>query len=64
MRLIDGVRMRCPRCKKPQHVTDFERLMEIEEFAQETTPVYRCLLCRWVFAPAAPEITDAEVLSA
>lgn len=27
--------------------------MEIEEFASETTPVYRCMLCRWVFAPAA-----------
>jgi hypothetical protein len=24
----------------------------VEEFADETNPIYKCPLCRWVFSPA------------
>jgi hypothetical protein len=24
----------------------------IDEFAEETTPIYKCPECRWIFAPA------------
>lgn len=58
LRLVNGRKMTCPRCKHPRDVLDFVPLMTVEEYAHETTPVYKCPGCRWVFAPAehvAPE---------
>lgn len=61
--LIEGRFMRCPRCKTQRDILDFQRFGEIEEFAQDTAPIYRCPKarggCSWIFAPA-----DHVVLSA
>lgn len=51
-RLINGRLMTCPRCKKEYDLLQFQRLMMIEEFARETTPIYKCIGCKWLFAPA------------
>lgn len=50
--LIEGRLLRCPRCKKQDDVLAYKRLGMVEEFARETTPVYKCPSCRWIFAPA------------
>lgn len=46
--------MTCPRCKRRFDILAFERLMTIEEYDDETTPIYKCpnSHCRWLFAPA------------
>jgi len=44
--------MVCPRCKKEHDLLLYVPLRMIEEFEQETTPVYKCPSCRWIFAPA------------
>ena len=44
--------MSCPRCKQRYDILRFVPLMLIEEYAQDTTPVYKCPSCRWIFAPA------------
>jgi hypothetical protein len=44
--------MTCPRCKKDSDLLAFVPLRMIEEFSEETTPVYKCPSCRWIFAPA------------
>lgn len=44
--------MFCPRCKREHDVLQYKRLEEIEEFSLETTPVYKCPSCRWLFSPA------------
>lgn len=44
--------MTCPRCKKDQDILLYVPMRMIEEFALETTPVYKCPSCRWIFAPA------------
>jgi hypothetical protein len=51
-KLTDGRRMICPRCKRQHDILDYHPMMQIEEFVDETTPVYKCPRCRWVFAPA------------
>jgi hypothetical protein len=53
--------MICPRCKKQHDILQYVPLRMIEEFAEETTPIYKCPSCRWVFAPA--EQLVAEVVS-
>jgi len=50
--LIDGVNMRCPRCKKLHNILRYVPMGQIEEFIAETMPVYKCPSCRWIFAPA------------
>jgi uncharacterized protein with PIN domain len=50
--LIEGINMRCPRCKKQENVLRFVPMGQIEEFVEDTTPVYKCPHCRWIFAPA------------
>lgn len=51
-RLLDGDhRMVCPRCKVWQDVLRFVPLEQIAEYERETAPIYKCALCRWVFAP-------------
>jgi rubredoxin len=48
--------MTCPRCKASRDILDFQRFGEIEEFAQDTAPIYKCPKarggCGWIFAPA------------
>jgi len=44
--------MICPRCKRSHDLLQYIRLETIEEFARETTPVYKCPSCKWIFAPA------------
>ncbi len=50
--------MHCPRCKKPRDILAWIPLMQIEEFAHETCPIYKCPDCRWVFAPAPTALED------
>lgn len=49
--LIEGTKMRCPRCKRLHDVLAYVPLLMVEEFSEETTPVYKCPACLWVFAP-------------
>jgi rubredoxin len=44
--------MICPRCKKSSDILSYIRLETIEEFARETTPVYKCSFCKWIFSPS------------
>lgn len=44
--------MTCPRCKRQSDLLQYIRLETIEEYAQETTPVYKCAFCKWLFSPA------------
>ncbi len=44
--------MTCPRCKQGNDILTYIRLETIEEFAMETTPVYKCSKCKWIFSPA------------
>jgi DNA-directed RNA polymerase subunit RPC12/RpoP len=55
--LIEGRRMRCPRCKRLHDILQYVPLMEIEEFATETNPIYKCPTCRWMFSPS-PHILE------
>jgi phage FluMu protein Com len=60
-RLIDGHKMKCPRCKDFYSVEQYLRLEEIEEFDDETVPVYKCPKCKWIFAldvGVPPEILE------
>jgi len=56
--LIEGRLMRCPRCKKQHDILQYVRMMEIEEFSHETTPIYKCPSCKWIFAPSDNLIFD------
>jgi rubredoxin len=55
-KLIEGRTMSCPRCKVKQDILSFTPLDQIEEYAHETAPIYKCSLCRWVFAPVSRDI--------
>lgn len=56
--------MTCPRCKVARDILDFQRFGEIEEFAEETAPIYKCPKqknkggCGWIFAPAEHTILE------
>lgn len=50
--LIRGTKMICPRCKVEHNILAYVPLMEIEEFQEETNPIYKCPTCRWMFSPA------------
>jgi len=56
--LIEGRCMRCPRCKRVKDILEYVPMLTIEEFAEETTPVYKCPTCTWIFAPADPIVID------
>lgn len=43
--------MRCPRCKRQYDILRYVPMKLIDEFVLETTPVYKCPECRWIFAP-------------
>jgi hypothetical protein len=60
-RLIEGRNMRCPRCKEANDVLRFVPMGMIDEFADETNPIYKCPECRWIFSPA---LTPTELLHA
>lgn len=49
--LMSGTRMVCPRCKRPQDILTFIPLALIEEYSAQTVTIYKCSLCRWLFAP-------------
>lgn len=51
-RLLNGRMMSCPRCKRSRDILQFVPMKMIEEFAHDTTPVYKCPECHWIFAPA------------
>ena len=46
--------MTCPRCERAFDVLQFRRMAMVEKYADETTPVYKCPECKWIFAPAEP----------
>lgn len=48
--LINGRLLKCARCRKDFDILQYNRLMEIEEFADQTNPVYKCPGCRWIFS--------------
>jgi uncharacterized C2H2 Zn-finger protein len=61
--------MRCPRCKKLHDLLQYKPMALIAEFAKETTVIYKCPSCTWIFAPVddvifaamRQRITDVEV---
>jgi rubredoxin len=55
--IVDGRKMRCPRCKKPHDILEYVPLMQIADYACDTVPIYKCPKCRWIFAPA-PAVTE------
>ena len=48
--LLNGRFLKCPRCKQESSVEEYLRLVEAEEFKLETSPVYKCPRCKWIFA--------------
>jgi len=50
--LLNGRFLKCPRCKQDHSVEEYLRLREAEEFKTETSPVYKCPSCKWIFALA------------
>lgn len=44
--------MRCPRCKQLHDILAYVPMEQVEEFADETNPIYKCPSCRWIFSPA------------
>jgi hypothetical protein len=63
--LIQGNQMVCPRCKTQRNILDFQVLDVIEEFAADTTPVYKCPKqrggCSFLFAPAEQAILTSMI---
>lgn len=59
--LIEGAHMRCPRCQELFPLLAWRPLQEIEAYAKETTPIYKCRRsqvsvsgkkgCGFLFAP-------------
>jgi transposase-like protein len=43
--------MVCPRCRVEHNVLRYVPMGMIEEFRDETNPIYKCPSCRWVFSP-------------
>jgi transposase len=44
--------MICPRCREHHDILRFIPMGLVEEFREDTVPVYKCPSCRWIFAPA------------
>lgn len=49
--IVDQRYMRCPRCRRPQDILAYQPMGLVEEFREETVPVYKCPSCHWIFAP-------------
>jgi heterodisulfide reductase subunit C len=70
--LIEGHKMRCPRCKELFDILQFVRLIQTEEFVSDTTPVYKCPRnavskggntgCGFLFAPAESAIKNSMIV--
>ncbi len=56
-KLIEGHKMRCPRCKELQDILAFRPLIQIQEFISETNPIYKCAICNWMFSPG-PDLSE------
>lgn len=50
--------MRCPRCKRLKDILAWVPMQQIEEFVDETHPIYKCSDCHWIFAPAVHVLDD------
>jgi phage FluMu protein Com len=42
----------CPRCKQLHNVLSYTPMGLIDEFKNETNPIYKCPSCRWLFSPS------------
>jgi hypothetical protein len=51
--------MICPRWRTPHNVLRYVPMGIIEEFKDETNPVYKCPSCRWIFSPSDTAILEA-----
>lgn len=49
--LIVGRNMRCPRCEELHDILRYVPMGLQEKYARETTMVYKCPSCKWIFAP-------------
>ncbi len=58
-RLIEGTDMRCPRCRALHNLLRYVPMGMVEEFKEETNPVYKCPSCRWIFSPTEKVILEA-----
>jgi uncharacterized C2H2 Zn-finger protein len=58
--LVEGRQMRCPRCKAQNDILRYVPMGMIEEYVDETNPIYKCPECRWIFSPA---LTPAELIA-
>lgn len=50
--LLNGRFLKCPKCEVEQDILLYVPLAEIEKYATETQPIYKCKNCRWVFSPS------------
>ena len=50
--ITNGRYMTCPRCREHIDILRFIPMGMVEEFKEDTVPVYKCPQCRWIFAPA------------
>lgn len=62
--LLSGGKLRCPRCKRYQDPLRFERFDQIEEYEDETNPIVKCPVCRWIFSPGPSNAELAAMLQA
>lgn len=56
--LIEGRYMRCPRCEQQHDILRYVPMGQVEKYAAETYPIYKCPSCRWIFAPAPHVLED------
>ena len=56
--LIEGRRMTCPRCKGSHDILQYVPMQQVQEYATETNPIYKCPTCRWIFSPAPHVLED------
>lgn len=50
--LIEGRLMNCPRCDSANDILRYVPMQQSENFLAETSPVYKCPECKWIFSPA------------
>lgn len=58
--ITESGKMICPRCEEPQDILTFARLQHSEKYDKLTIPIYKCRLCRFVFAPE-PDLLGSEI---
>jgi uncharacterized protein with PIN domain len=57
-KIIEGRRMRCPRCENLHDILTYVPMQVVEKFAAETNPIYKCPSCRWIFSPQPRYLED------